>query len=97
MADKFVVDDWNQAAASEFGQYYRLIANGTLRREHVHAEIGQIVAGLAPGRERDDETIVFWHRGFAISDIAIGALALRRAAERGVGTTLTLSGDVREA
>ena len=71
VADKFVVDDWEQAAASEFGHYYRLIADGSLRREHVHAEIGQIVAGLAPGREREDETIVFWHRGFAVSDIAV--------------------------
>ena len=97
VADKFVVDDWDQAAASEFGHYYRLIESGTLRHEHVHAEIGEIVAGLAPGRESDDETIVFWHRGFAISDIAIGALALRRAAERAIGTTLTLASDVRES
>jgi alanine dehydrogenase len=79
VADKFVVDDWRQATASEFGHYYRLISNGTLTREHVYAEIGEIVAGHLPGRERDDETIVFWHRGFAISDIVLGELALRKA------------------
>jgi|tagenome__1003787_1003787.scaffolds.fasta_scaffold18161237_1 ornithine cyclodeaminase/alanine dehydrogenase-like protein (mu-crystallin family) len=32
----------------------------------------------------------------AVSDIAIGALALARARERGVGTTLTYARDVRE-
>ena len=28
-------------------------------QENLHAELGQIVAGLKPGRERDDETILF--------------------------------------
>ena len=56
----------------------------------------QIVAGRSPGRERDDETIVFWHRGFAISDIAVGALALPRAHEQGIGTTLTYAKDAGE-
>jgi alanine dehydrogenase len=88
-ADKLVVDDWAQAAAGGYGQYCQLITDGTLRREHVHAEIGQIVAGHRPGRERDDELIVFWHRGFAISDIMIGTLAYERARAVGAGTTLT--------
>ena len=94
-ASKFVVDDWEQAAASEFGQYYHVIAAGQLRREHVHAEIGEIVAGTAAGRERDDELIVFWHRGFAVSDIAIGALALRRAEQAGVGTEVVYARGLR--
>jgi ornithine cyclodeaminase/alanine dehydrogenase-like protein (mu-crystallin family) len=88
VADKFIVDDWLQATASEFGHYYRLISDGTLTREHVYAEIGAIVAERIPGRESDDETIVFWHRGFAISDIVLGALALERAQAAGVGTPL---------
>ena len=41
------------------------------RRQTLHAEMGQIVAGLKPGRERDDETILFWHRGLSLSDIAL--------------------------
>ncbi len=88
-ADKLVVDDWAQAAAAGHGQYCALITDGTLRREHLHAEIGQIVAGNRPGRERADELIVFWHRGFAISDIVIGTLAYERARAAGVGTLLT--------
>jgi alanine dehydrogenase len=96
-ADKFVVDDWRQATASEFGHYYRLIASGGLTREHVYAEIGEIVAGKLPGREHDDDLIVFWHRGFAISDIAIGSLAMREAGRRNVGTTVVYASDVRES
>ena len=51
---------------------------------------GEIIAGLKPGRERADETIIFWHRGFAISDIVVGHAVLARAEAEGVGTMLTL-------
>jgi ornithine cyclodeaminase len=97
IAGKFVVDDWRQAAGSEHGQYYTLIRDGQLTRDHVYAEIGEIVAGAKPGRERDDELIVFWHRGFAISDIAVGSLALRRAQELGLGTRVEMASAVRDS
>jgi ornithine cyclodeaminase/alanine dehydrogenase-like protein (mu-crystallin family) len=97
VADKFVVDDWRQATASEFGHYHRLINSGQLTQDDVYAEIGQIVAGLRPGRESAEETIVFWHRGFAISDIAIGSLAMRKARARNVGTTVVYATGVRES
>ena len=93
VADRFVVDDWAQAAASQWGQYHALIERGDLTRAHVSAEIGQIVAGLAPGRERDDELIVFWHRGLAVSDVMLGDLVHRRAQAAGVGTRLVLQAD----
>jgi ornithine cyclodeaminase len=96
VADKFVVDDWRQATASEYGHYYRLIADGTLRHEHVHAEIGEIVAGNRPAREADGETIVFWHRGFAVSDVVLGKLAYDQARAAGVGTTLTYAAQTRD-
>ena len=54
----------------------------------LHAELGQIVAGKKPGRERDDETILLWHRGLSLSDIALGAAMLDKAARVGVGQTL---------
>jgi ornithine cyclodeaminase len=56
--------------------------------ETLHAELGEIVAGRRPGRERDDERILFWHRGLATCDVALGALLLDRATERGIGTVL---------
>ena len=33
----------------------------------LHAELGQIVAGQKAGRESEDETILFWHRGLSLS------------------------------
>ncbi len=87
--DKLVVDDWNQAQHSEYGQFAGLIRAGTLRTEHVYGEIGEIVAGRKPGRESERERILFWHKGFAISDIMLGHLAYEKARAKGIGTPLS--------
>ena len=54
----------------------------------LNAELGEIVVGAKPGRESDDERILFWHRGLATTDIAVGHLIYERARERGLGTSL---------
>jgi alanine dehydrogenase len=86
--DKVVVDDWREAQSGRFGALRRHVDSGRLSRESLHAELGQIVAGQRPGRERPDERILLWHRGLSILDIAVGALILRRAQDADVGTML---------
>ncbi len=54
----------------------------------LRSDLGRILAGLAPGRESDAETIVFWHRGLSTTDIALGRALLHAASERGLGTRL---------
>jgi ornithine cyclodeaminase len=88
IAGKVVVDDWGQAATGKFGSLRAHVDAGILTRETLHAELGEIVAGLRPGRETADETIVFWHRGLSLSDIALGHAMLEKAARLGIGTTL---------
>jgi ornithine cyclodeaminase len=67
-----------------------MIQSGELTASNIHAEIGEIIAGRKPGRTRLDEKIVFWHRGFAISDIMLGSHILDQAVEQGKGHQLTL-------
>jgi ornithine cyclodeaminase len=86
--DKIVVDDWGQASAGPFGALRPHVDQGLLTRERVHAELGEIVAGLRPGRERPDERILLWHRGLATSDLAVAHMLLRRAEAAGIGTVL---------
>jgi ornithine cyclodeaminase len=86
--DKIVVDDWGQAHAGPYGALRAHVDGGKLSEANLHAELGEIVAGLKPGRERDDETILFWHRGLSLSDIALGHAMLEKARSLGIGQRL---------
>ena len=86
--DKVVVDDWREAQSGRFGALRRHVDSGRLSAASLYAELGQIVTGRLPGRERSDERILFWHRGLAILDIAVGLAILRRAEQQGAGTML---------
>ncbi len=86
--DKLVVDDWGQCRSGKLGALRAHVESGWLSEATLHAELCQIVAGTRPGRERDDETILFWHRGLSLSDIALGAAMLEKAKRLGLGTRL---------
>ena len=86
--DKIVVDDWGQAHAGPLGALRVHVDSGRLSEDNLYGELGSIVAGSLAGRERDDETILFWHRGLSITDIALGEAMLAKARERGLGTRL---------
>ena len=75
-------------AVHGFGALRRHVDTGRLSPASLHAELGQVVTGRRPGRERADERILLWHRGLAILDIAVGLAILRRAEQEGVGTML---------
>lgn len=84
-----MVDDWGQCRKGlPFGALRAHVDSERLHEGNLHAELGQIVAGLKPGRERDDETILFWHRGLSLSDIALGHALLGKAHATGVGQAL---------
>jgi ornithine cyclodeaminase len=85
---KVVVDDWGQCKSGKFGSLRAHVETGRLSDATLHAELGQIVAGLRPGRESDAETILFWHRGLSLSDIALGHAMLQKAERLGIGQRL---------
>jgi alanine dehydrogenase len=86
--DKVYVDDWGQCRSGRFGALRAHVDQGLVTEETIAGELGDVVAGTRPGRERDDERILFWHRGLATTDIALGQAILERAVEQGVGTLL---------
>ena len=86
---KVVVDDWGQCRKGlPYGALRAHVDSDRVTEENLHAELGQIVAGLRPGRESDDETILFWHRGLSTTDIALGHAMLEKARRMGLGQTL---------
>lgn len=86
--DKIVIDDFSQFRAGKFGAPRPHIDAGLISEATVHGELCEIIAGRKPGRQRDDETILFWHRGLSLSDIALGAAMLDKAGKLGIGQTL---------
>ena len=87
--DKMVVDDWGQCRKGlPYGSMRPHVEADKLSPETLHAELGEIIAGKKPGRESDDETILFWHRGLSSTDIALGMAMLEKAKGLGVGQQL---------
>jgi alanine dehydrogenase len=86
---KVVVDDWGQCRKGlPYGALRQHVDSDKLTEQSLHAELGQIVAGSKPGRESEQETILFWHRGLSLSDIALGHAMLQKADVLGIGQTL---------
>jgi len=89
IVDKVVVDDWGQCRKGlPYGALRRHVDLDKITEQTLHAELGQIVAGVKTGRENDRETILFWHRGLSLSDIALGHALLKKAEVMGLGQTL---------
>jgi N-[(2S)-2-amino-2-carboxyethyl]-L-glutamate dehydrogenase len=89
VADKVIVDDWEQSNR-EGKIIHQLVLEGRFSRQQLYAELGEIVAGTLPGRERDDEIILLNPMGMAVADIACAAEVYRRARMRGAGSWLDL-------
>ncbi|VVE15921.1 ornithine cyclodeaminase family protein [Pandoraea terrigena] len=47
------------------------------------AELGDVLEGLTPGRQRDDEIVVYKAVGFGLQDVTLAALAYKTFVERG--------------
>lgn len=86
--DKIVVDDWGQCRSGPLGALRQHVESGRLSEQRLYGELCEIVVGTKPGRERPEETILFWHRGLSLSDIALGAAMLGKAGQRGIGQRL---------
>ena len=61
-----------------------------LSRDHIYADMGEIVNGFKPGRENENERIVYTHMGMAGHDILLARTAYERAVKKGVGVKIVL-------
>lgn len=81
---KVVVDDMEQAIHS--GEINVPISNKLLSKQDIYGEIGEIVAGLKPGRASPREITVFCSTGLAIQDAVTAKLVYDKAVAGGIGT-----------
>ena len=83
----FICCDSLEQARLESGDLVEPVAAGVLDWLEVH-ELQEVVVGEVVGRQLDSDVVVFKSNGLAAWDVALGADALRRAREQGVGTTV---------
>lgn len=84
---RVVIDDFHQA--TESGEINVPLKSGALRRQQIHATLGEVVAGIKPGRGGEEIT-VFDSTGLAIQDVALARVVYQAAVERGVGLEVEL-------
>ncbi len=95
--DKFIVDDVALAEYFDKIGRNRVTADGEPDPEFpggmppIYGTIGEIVAGLKPGRDSEQERIVAIPIGMAICDVALGHLAYHKAVEQKIGQTFRLA------
>jgi ornithine cyclodeaminase len=77
--------DRRESCLNEAGDYVLAAGEGAVGPDHVKAELGEVLAGLHPGREHEDELTVFESLGIGVEDLAAAELVVRRAREQGAG------------
>ncbi|HUJ00082.1 MAG TPA: ornithine cyclodeaminase family protein [Usitatibacter sp.] len=85
-----VVVDSRPSALKEAGDLLPALEKGRLHGGAL-TEIGEVIAGLRPGRTSRDQVTLFESQGMAIQDLAIAAHLLRLARETGAGSEVDLA------
>lgn len=85
-----VVVDQREAALAEAGDIILPIEEGRIEAGHIHAELGEVVAGLVSGRSRPEEITLFKSVGLALQDISTAARVYALAQEQGLGQEIPL-------
>ncbi len=88
-AAKIVVDE-REAAFSEAGDLIVALAQGAIQSSDIYGELGEIAAGLKPGREHEDEITYFKSVGNAAQDAAVAHAIYQRALQQNLGTECDL-------
>ncbi|MGM0717913.1 MAG: ornithine cyclodeaminase family protein [Halobacteriota archaeon] len=82
------VPDLRDRAFQDAGAFLAALDAGVVDEDHIHAELGEIVAGHEPGRTAADEVTVFDSGGTGIETVASAWMLYDRAKERGLGETI---------
>jgi ornithine cyclodeaminase len=88
MAHGSLFVDRRESTLNEAGDYLIPAAEGVFGPDHIKAELGEVLAGTASGREHEEELTVFKSLGIAVEDLASAELVVERAREQGVGTEI---------
>lgn len=82
------VPDLRERATQDAGSFLSALDAGVVDEDHIHAELGEVVAGTESGRTDEDEVTVFDSGGTGIETTAAAYLLYQRAKDEGRGTSI---------
>lgn len=85
-----VVPDYLSACLAEAGDLIIPIREGAISEDHIHAGLGEVVAGIKPGRESAEEITFFKSVGLAVQDAVTAARVYQLARSAGVGQQIEI-------
>lgn len=83
-----VFADHREGVLNQGAEFLRAKAAGRVAEDHVRGEIGEVLAGLKPGRSSEDEVTLYKSLGSIVQDLASGWYVYTRARELGVGSAV---------
>ena len=81
--NRVVVDVLQQCAT--IGELHHALDAGLITNQDVYAELGEVIAGIKPGRTSSDEIIIFDSTGMALQDVVTAATVYEKAIREGAG------------
>ncbi len=85
-----LVADSYEVCLNEAGDIMIPIKEGLIDRQHLKAELGEIITGKKPGRQSENEITLFKSNGLAIQDAAAAKLVFENALKAGLGREITI-------
>jgi len=83
--------DLRDRVTRDAGSFLLAREEGAVSEDHVHAELGEVVAGTAPGRRSAGEITLFDSGGTAIETVAAAHMLYEKAREEGLGREIEFS------
>jgi alanine dehydrogenase len=90
LARATIVVDSCDAIMAECGDILLALKEKSIGENHIHGEIGEVLAKIKPGRTRQDELTLYKSVGIAIQDVAAANLVYLKALEKGIGTNVEI-------
>jgi len=85
------VPDLRARAESDAGSFLRAIEEGVVSADHVHGDLGEVLADDAPGRTSPEEITVFDSGGTGIETVAAAYMLYEKAVDRGLGEPIDIA------
>ena len=82
--------DYRESAFKEARELIEALESGTISKEHVRGEIGEVLLGHKRGRENERDITIYRSVGFAAQDVAAAGLVYNKARNQGLGLTVRL-------